>query len=205
MITRSKTRATRQAQHETKTRRAAATHAPVQQPCSRVTRVVPQARQPRHIPTGSNGQVQHQQAELEAALPVAIDQTAEDHDQAILAEAAVDQYPVDGVVFDAAPRATFRARLDLMLTSCKIAGEFFQIAAMACQTSARVQQEITSISSFITSGKFGVWLGVWPGIVAFALFVLLLHLFNVLFVRRMLTQESLAERVTASAALFLGM
>ena len=73
---------------------------------------------------------------------------------------------------------------------------------MAYQASAVVQQKVTLISSYFLSKSLSHWLGVCPGFVAIALLVLVLHLFNILCVRRVWTRETLAERVAASATFF---
>jgi len=207
MITRSKTRAIQQAQNEIRSRRATSTRTPLQQPLPRVDEAVPQARRPNIIFADGHGQIQNEPAELEAALLETINQVAAGQGQADLAGAPVNQQPINEAVFDAAALerlATAIARLNLMRTSCKIAWVYFRIATMACQASVGFQQKFASFMSFLPMSELGSWLGAWPGTIALALFVLALHLFNVLCVRRILTQESLANRVDASAAIFLG-
>jgi len=207
MVTRSKTRAIQQAQNRIRSQRETSTRTSLQQPLPRVDEVVPQAHRPNIIFAGGHGQIQNEPAELEAALLAAINQVAADQDQADLAEAPADQKPVNEAVFDAAALerlVTAIARLNLMRTSCKIAWVYFRIATMACQASVGFQQTFASFMSFLPMSQLGSWLGAWPGTIALALVVLLLHLFNILCVRRSLTQESLAERVNASAAIFLG-
>lgn len=182
------------------------THASLQHPCLRIDRIVPQAHQPDQVLASSHDQAQLQQAEMEAALIAAIAQMAAEQDQAVMAGATTNQRPIDEPLLNAAALehlATVRARLDLMRTSCEIAWEYFRIVATACQASTMVQQKVMLVSSYFVSKSLGRWLGVWPGIVAVALLVTLLHLFNVLCVRRIWRPESLAGRVTASAAIFL--
>jgi len=120
--------------------------------------------------------------------------------------ATADQRPTDGAIFEAEAiehQATVTARLDLMRTSCKIAWQYFRVTIMVCQASAVVQQKLTLTSSYLLSEPLSRRFGAFSGIVAITLLVLLLHLFNVLCVRRVWTRESLTERVAASAALFV--
>ena len=206
MITRSKARAMRQAQHNIKSQNARPTHASLEHPCRRIDEIVPQSHQPDQVLASSHDQVQLQQAELEAALIAAITQMAAEQNQAVMPGATTNQRLIDEPFFDAAALehlATVRARLDLMRTSCKIAWEYFRVTTMACQASTVVQQRVMLISSCLVLKSRGHWLGVWPGIVAVSLLVTLLHLLNVLCVRRIWRPESLAERVATSAALFL--
>lgn len=206
MITRSKARAMRQAQNKIKSRNAMPTHASLQQPCLRIDGIVLQADQPDQVLAGSRDQIPPTHVEMEAALIAAITQMAAEQNQAVMPRATTDQGPIDESLFDAAALehlATVRARLDLMRTSGQIAWDYFRIITMACQASAFVQRRVMLISSCFVSKSLGHWLGVWPGIVAVALLVMLLHLFNVLCVRRISRPESLAERVATSAALFL--
>jgi hypothetical protein len=90
-----------------------------------------------------------------------------------------------------------------MRTSCKIAWDYFRIVLMACQASAVVHQKIMLISPYFATAELSSLFGLWLDIVAAALLVMLLHLFNVLCARRIWARESLAERIAASAALFL--
>jgi hypothetical protein len=92
------------------------------------------------------------------------------------------------------------ACLDLMRTSCKIAVQVLTITLMACQASNAVHRKVASVSSYITASEHSFW----PGLFAVTIFVVSLHLFDVLCVRRVLTRASMGERVTASAAIFLG-
>ena len=203
MITRSKARAVKKAQDEAKSRQPTQTPAPLQQPSPRVYRNIRPERRPDQVIAGSHEQVQLQRAEIEAALLAAIAQMAAGQSLDVQAGAAIDQQPFDATIFEAAALehlATVRARLDLMRTSCRIALDYFRIATMAYQASAVVQQKLTLVSSYFLLNPFSRWLGACPSFVAIALLVLLLHLFNVLCVRRVWTRESLAERVAASAA-----
>ena len=196
----------RQAQKNIESQTAMPTHASLQHPCLRIDRIVPQAHQPDQVLASSHDQAQLQQAEMEAALIAAIAQMAAEQDQAVMAGATINQRFIDESLFDAAALehlATVRARLDLMRTSGQIAWDYFRIITMACQASAFVQQRVMLISSCFVSGSLGRWLGVWPGIITVALLVMLMHLFNVLCVRRIWRPKSLAERVATSAALFL--
>jgi hypothetical protein len=61
-------------------------------------------------------------------------------------------------------------------------------------------KKIASVSNSITAKEQSFW----PGLLAIAVFVVLLHMFDVLCVRRVLTRASIGERVTASEAIFLG-
>lgn len=195
----------RQAQNNIKSRNAMPTHSSLPRPCLRIDGIVPQAHQPDQVLAGSDDQMHLQQAEMEAALIAAITQMAAEQNQAVMAGATTNQRLIDEPLFDAAALehlATVRARLDLMRTSGQIAWDYFRITTMACQASAFVQQRVMLISSCFVSKSLSHWLGVWPGIVAVALLVMLLHLFNVLCVRRIWRPESLAERVATSAALF---
>lgn len=206
MITRSKARAVKKAQDEAKSRQPTQTYAPLQQPSPRVYRDFRQELQPNQVIASSQDQAQVQHAEIEAALLAAIAQMAAHQNQTGPAGATINQNPFDGTPFEAAALeqlATVRARFDLMRTSCKIAWDYFRIVLMACQASAVVQQKITLISPYFATTELGIMVGLWLDIVAVALLVMLLHLFNVLCVRRMWAQESLAERVAASAAFFL--
>lgn len=205
MITRSKARAMK-ARGETRAAKEIPTTIPVQHPSSHVPHGFPQARQSAQVLNSRNDQSQYQPGDVEAALLAAFNQMAADQDQDVLAGAGAGQHPIDEAVFDPAALehlATIAARLDLLRTSCKIAGQFFQVAVMACQASVGVQQKISSFSSYVVEEQLGIWLGIWPGVIAVTFFFVLLHLFNVMFVRRFGTRESLAERVTASAAMFL--
>jgi hypothetical protein len=206
MITRSKARAIKKAQDEAKLRQATPTHAPPQQPSSRVDGIVQQARQPEQVLAGNHDQIQLQQAEMEAALLAAIAQIAAEQNSNVLAGAANNQRPVDGTLFEAATLehlATVRARLDLMRTSSKIACQYLRVTIMVCQASAVAQQKLILTSSHLLPKALSSRLGACPDIVAIALLALLLHLFNVLCVSRVWTRESLAERVAASAAVFM--
>ena len=206
MITRSKSRALRRAQNEIKSQNATPTHASLQHPCLRIGGIDPQAHQPGEVVAGNHDRVELQQTGMEAALIAAITQMAAEQNETVMAGATTTQRPIDELLFDAAALehlATVRARLDLMRTSCKIAWEYFRVITMACQASTFVQQRVMLISSSFVSTSLSRWLGVWPGLIAVALLVMLLHLFNVLCVRRIWTRESLAGRVTASAAIFL--
>jgi len=206
MITRSKARAIKKAQEEAKSQQATPIHAPSQQHFSFIDEIVQQAHQPEQVPPNSHDQIQLQQAEMEAALLAAIAQIAAEQNQAVLPGVTTDQRPIDGTNLEAAALehlATVRARLGLLRTSSKIAWQYFRVATMVCQASALVQQKFTLISSYLLPKALSLRLGACPGIVAIALLALLLHLFNVLCVRRVWTQESLAERVVASAAVFM--
>jgi hypothetical protein len=206
MITRSKARAIKKAQDELKSRQPTQTHAPLQQPPSRVIRDVHQERQPNQVIASSHHQVQVQHADIEAALLEAIAQMAADQNQAGPAGAPLNQNIFDETPFDAAAlenQATVRARFDLMRTSCKIAWDYFRILLMACQASAVVHQKIMLISPYFATVELSRLFGLWLDIVAVALLVMLLHLFNVLCARRIWARESLAERIAASAAFFL--
>ena len=206
MITRSKARAIKKAQDEAKLRQATQTHTPLQQPSPRVYRNFRRERNTNQVISGSRDQAQLQQEEIEAALLAAIAQMAVDQNQDVPAGATINQNLFDETPFEAAALeqlATVRARFDLMRTSCKIAWDYFRIVLMACQASAVVQQKIMLISPYFATTGLSILFGLWLDIVAVALFVVLLHLFNVLCVRRMWAQESLAERVAASATFFL--
>ena len=89
------------------------------------------------------------------------------------------------------------------MLSCKIAWEYFRIITMACQARTIVQQRVMLLPSYFASKSLSRWLGAWPVIFGIAPLVMLFYLFNVLCVRRVWTQESLAQRVTASAAFLL--
>lgn len=117
--------------------------------------------------------------------------------------ARVDQDPTNDAAFDAAAletQATIAACLDLMRTSCKIAMQVLMNTLMACQASNAVHQKVASVSSYITASEHSFW----PGLFAVTIFVVFLLLFDVLCVRRVLTRASMGERVTASAAIYLG-
>jgi hypothetical protein len=205
MITRSKARAIKQAQEEAKLRQATPTQTALPQPSSRVCRNVRLERQLDQVLTGDNDQMQLQPAEIAAALLADIANMATEENQAAAAGATINQRPIDGSLFNAAGLehlATTRARHDLMRTSGKILWDYFRITTLACQASAIVRQIIRSIPSYFVAKQLSPWLGLWLGIFAIALLALLLHLFNVLFVRRIWTWESLAKRVAASAAVF---
>jgi hypothetical protein len=187
MITRSKARANRQAQNEIESRKTTSTRTTLRRPSSRTDEVIPRAHQPDDILAGNHGQIRDKYAELEAA-----NQMAAEQDPVVLAE-ATNQRPVNEVVFDEAmleSLATIKARLDLTHTSCKIAWVYFRITTMACQASIEFQQKFASLSSFLPVNQLGCWLGAWPGTVALALLVLLLHLFNVLCLRSQLVDGS---------------
>lgn len=201
MITRSKARAMRQSQNNIKSQNARPTHASLQHPCLRIDGIVPQAHHQDQILASSRDQVQIQQAEMEAALIAAITWMAAEQDGATTNQQLFNEPLFDVVALE--HLATVRARLDLMRTSGRIAWDYFRITTMACQASAFVQQRVMMISSCFVSRSLGRWLGVWPGIIAVALLVMLLHLFNVLCVRRTWRPKSLAERVATSATLFL--
>ncbi|GAB7322989.1 hypothetical protein MBLNU13_g05519t1 [Cladosporium sp. NU13] len=100
---------------------------------------------------------------MEAALTAAIAQMAIEHNQAVMAGATTNQRSVHKQLFNAAALehlATFRARLDLMQTSCKIAWEYFRIITMACQSSTIVHQRAMLMSSYLVSKSLGRWLGI---------------------------------------------
>jgi hypothetical protein len=205
MITRSKARAIKQAQEEAKLRQATPTQTALPQPSSRVCRNVRLERQLDQVLTGDNDQMQLQPAEIAAALLADIANMATEENQAAAAGATINQRPIDGSLFNAAGLehlATTRARHDLTRTSGKILWDYFRITALACQASAIVRQIIRSIPPYFVAKQLSPRLGLWLGIFAIALLALLLHLFNVLFVRRR-TRESLAKRVAASAVVFL--
>lgn len=196
----------KKAQEDAKLRQATPTHAPPQTRFPRSDGIVQQARQPEQVLAGNHDQIQLQQAEMEAALLAAIAQMAAEQSHGVLAGATDNQQPIDGTLFEAAALeylATVRARLDLMRTSSKIAWEYFRVTIMACQGSTIAQQKLTLILSYLLPKTLSLRLGACPGIVAIAILALLLHLFNVLCVRRVWTRESLAERVAASAARFM--
>jgi hypothetical protein len=146
-----------------------------------------------------------QSAEIAAALLAAIAQMRADENQAALG-ATNNQLPVTGTLFNPPEikhLATVRARHDLMRTSDNIAWPtsaspqwLVKQALSFGRSSGRFHPTIYQINSFFGSG-YG-WV-----IVAIVLLALLLHLFNVLGVRRIWTRESLATIIAASAAVFL--
>jgi hypothetical protein len=180
-------------------------NAPNRAPTSVVRTRMPQARQPGQLHASRLDQDQQQQqqqqhAELKAALLAAAIQMASNLNQT---GARVDQDPTNDAAFDAAAletQATIAACLDLMRTSCKIAVQVLMITLMACQANNAVHRKVASVSSYITAIRHSFW----PGLLAVTIFVVFLHLFDVLCVRRVLTRASMGERVTASAAIFLG-
>jgi hypothetical protein len=193
MITRSKAKALK-AQAEL--------NAPKKAPTSGIHTGTLQSRQPSqlHASRLDQNQQQQQNAELEAALLAAAIQMARNSNQI---GARVDQDPNIDPAFDAAAletQATIAACLDLMRTSCKIAVQVLTITLMACQASNAVHRKVASVSSYITASEHSFW----PGLFAVTIFVVSLHLFDVLCVRPVLTRASMGERVTASAAIFLG-
>jgi hypothetical protein len=128
---------------------------------------------------------------------------ATDENQAALAGATITQQPTDGALFEAAMLehlATARARLDLMQSSCRIAWEYFMFTTMACRATIVVQQKLALLSSHLLPKALSHGFGACAGMVAIALLAVLLHLFNVLCVRRVWTRDPLVERVAASAA-----
>jgi hypothetical protein len=200
MITRSKAKAM-EAQAKLNAPKRVPTLAPAQQPSAHVPAEIPQTRQPDQLRTSRRDHDQQQQhAELEAALLAAVMQMAVNPNRT---EAQAGQQPINETAFYAtAPRnqATTAACLDLMRTSGKITVQFLRVTLMACQVSNTVHQKVASISSYITAKEQSFW----PGLFAVAVLVVLLHLFDVLCVRRVLTRASMGERITASAAIFLG-
>jgi hypothetical protein len=106
--------------------------------------------------------------------------------------AGVGQRPINEAAFDAAAvetQATIAACLDLLRTSCKITMQLLRITLMACQVSNTVHRKVASISTYITAKEQSFW----PGLFAVVVFVVLLHLFDVLCVRRVLTRASIAR------------
>jgi hypothetical protein len=193
MITRSKAKALKAQAELNASKRA---------PTSSVHTGMPQASQHSQLYASrlDQDQQQRQHAELEAALLAAAIQMAVNPNQT---GARVDQDPTNDAAFDAAAletQATITACLDLMRTSCKITVQVLMITLMACQASNAVHRKVASVSSYITASEHSFW----PGLFAVTIFVVSLHLFDVLCVRRVLTRASMGERVTASAAIFLG-
>ena len=185
MITRSRARAIQQAQNGADPHTATTTRTPPRTP--RMGGVRQQIRRPIPTLAGNNGHIQQPRAEVDAALLAAVNHVAAEQDQANLAEATANEQPINEPLFDAAMLerlVTLKARLDLMRTSCKTAWVYFRITTMACQASIGFQQKFASTSSFLPFDQVGCRFGAWPGTVASALLVLLLHLFNVLCLRR---------------------
>jgi hypothetical protein len=198
MITRSKSKALK-AQAKLNAPKRAPANAPAQQPTSGFRTGMPQARQTSQLRTSHHDQGQQQHAELEAALLAAAIQMAVNPNQT---GAEADRRPINAAAFDATTlrnQAIIAACLDLMCTSCKIAVQFLRITLMACQVSNAVHRKVASASTYITAKEQSFW----PGLFALAVSVVLLHLFDVLCVRRILTRAFMGERVTASAAVFL--
>jgi hypothetical protein len=201
MITRSKAKALK-TQANLNARKRAPPNAPLRQPSSSLPTGTTPSRQPSQLPASRRDQGNRQQRhdELEAAMLAAAIQMAVNPNRT---GARIGQRPIDDPAFDATAlgtQAATSARQDLVRTSFKIAVQCLQITLMASQASVAVHQKVASLSTYITAKEQNFW----PGLFAVTSFVVLLRLFDVFGMRRVLTLASLGERVTASAAIFLG-
>lgn len=162
-----------------------------------------QARRPTYGQDTAAVDEQLQQAEMNAAF-------ADILNQLLTAQPTTDQSTLGQ---QDAWQATFNP-LMLLLTTIEvwmsfkrtvfsIALEFLQVTILACQTSATLKERVLALSSMAPQLLVHS-LGIWTGYSAIICSVLLLHLFDALLVRRVLTLEpSAAARVEASSAVFL--
>lgn len=155
-------------------------------------------RQPEQVPQAlprrrQDANREQQQAEIEDAMIAALiaEIAAQQHEMRRPPAAAAGQVPID-------PEAE-----NLFYTIQTVTLKAFKVAFLTCNARVNTRRLTLSLTEDFGTRWFNIAHDMWMGVFAFVLLVAILHLADVLLVRRVFSRQPVGARARASKTLFM--